>query len=158
MWLISDKNINQAAKAAIEDLKINHPVISKQDRKIILLDFLKEFEVMFKYFRRTTSPVFDGRLYCTFLVNGLVKNPKDFGVAFGALVGMFKFHPEWVTYEKRINSIVDCINALNDTPSYRQMITKIIEVWKVEAQETLKLFEPSYEKNYHMLLQKIGQA
>ena len=39
MWLISDKNINQAAKAAIEDLKINHPVISKQDRKIIILEF-----------------------------------------------------------------------------------------------------------------------
>ena len=156
MGILSDRDVNNAAKAALKDLKTKHPEINMQDWKMITLEFLGEFEEILKYFRKTPTPVFD--VNSVQLSRGLVNDPKGFGFAFGSLVGIFKFRPEQVVKERRVESIISCVNALNDKPPYRKMIAEIIEIWKVEVQEPLKLFENSYLGRYEQLLQGIGQT
>ena len=147
MGLFSDEDVNDAWLMIKSE-----PKLTRYGK----LKFIKGFEGYWRQIKETreiTSKLFtefhirlvvfeflaDPWTVGTSQRNRIYENPKNFGIALGCLVGLLRFHPEFVFYNEFITSMfIRNILALKDTPTHRNFIAKIVQVWKAKMLRQFK--------------------
>ncbi len=152
MWLFSDKDITQAAKAAIKDLKSQEA--NKEERKTQVDEFIKAFDDSRNFFKDRSEPIIQWDIVRISLEQGLARNPKHFGWALGALYGFFKFYPELIS-TINADEIIACANALKDKPLYHKFIQRVIGEWKPRVEDALRMFREPVTDKYHRIVREI---
>ena len=110
------------------------------------LEFIKGFEEGWNLLKKT-GHLFENKLLfkhtlisrptlANYLLGGINENPKNFGKALGAFIGMIRFDSERFIFDSRTAEL--CVNYLKSQQEFIVYISKKISEWKLNVRKPLE--------------------